>query len=172
MSWLLLTMLACKPDPQDTVDTQPAEPSPLTAWVVRHAEVEEEGGSDPHLSAGGTARAEGLAEELASQPVVAVFSTDYNRTRETAQPTATANGLSLDTSHDPLTTELPEHIIAQHPEDLVLVVGHSNTVPTILEALGMAEPPEIEEDEFGDLWVLTRTAEGEVSVEQRRYGEP
>ncbi len=165
-----LLLLACTSAPGETLDTQPPVPEPLVAFVARHAEVQDGGGANPHLSEAGSARAAALAERVAEVPLAAVFSTDYHRTRETAQPAATAHGLSLDTSHEPLSTELSDHVLSQHAEHEVLIVGHSNTVPAILGELGMAEPPEIGEEVFGDLWILTRTSGGEVTVGTERYG--
>jgi len=55
--------------------------------------------------------------------------------------------------------------------DQVLVVGHSNTIPPLLQQLGVVEPVTIDELQYGDLWVVTLPTEGPAKLEVRRYGE-
>jgi len=152
----------------DTTDTA----APLVAYIVRHAEKNEDDKkdpNDPHLTEEGQARAEALKELMSPNPLVAVFATDYNRTRETVQPTADDKGLEIQAHLDP-EDELAKHILAEHQHQQVLAAGHSNTVPDLLQALGMEDPPDIDEDDFGDLWTVTISGD-EVVVEQSRYGD-
>jgi broad specificity phosphatase PhoE len=60
------------------------------------------------------------------------LSTDYNRTRNTAQPTAAAAGLTLEV-YDPKNQET---LVAdlRASKGNVLVVGHSNTVSQLANA--------------------------------------
>jgi hypothetical protein len=52
-----------------------------------------------------------------------------------------------------------------------LVVGHSNTVPELVDLLdGDGGPPIDEAGEYDRLYVVTRTADGRVRSELRRYG--
>lgn len=134
--------------------------------VVRHAERADGGGgmaADPALSAAGEARATRLAEILADLKVTAVFATEFARTRQTAAPTAAAQGLQ------------PTVIKADDEKALitairgaagsVLVVGHSNTVPEIVRALGVETPVSVAADEYDHLFIVTPARE----VIQLRY---
>src|SRR3546814_1202497 len=70
--------------------------SPVATYVVvRHAEKVDDGSRDPSLTDAGRARAHALAELLRSRDVVAVYATDFRRTRDTAEPTAAVHDLSI-----------------------------------------------------------------------------
>lgn len=99
--------------------------SPKTIYIVRHAEKQLEG-NDPELAYVGGVRAKKLAQILEDQEIKHVFSTDYKRTRLTAEPTALAAGVEIQT-YDPKNNDA---LVAQLKslDGNVLVVGHSNTV--------------------------------------------
>jgi broad specificity phosphatase PhoE len=108
-----------------------AQNSPKTIYIVRHAEKQLEG-NDPELAFVGEVRAKKLAQILEKEAIKRVLSTDYNRTRNTAQPTAAAAGLTLEV-YDPKNQET---LVAdlRASEGNVLVVGHSNTVSQLANA--------------------------------------
>jgi broad specificity phosphatase PhoE len=121
--------------------------------VVRHAEKVDES-ADPLLSARGTARAEALARALKLAGVKAIYVTEYKRTALTAAPLAAALGLTPIVVPAAQTATLVERIRKDNAGDVVLVVGHSNTAPGILEKLGSPERVEIAGDEYDNLFVL------------------
>ncbi|WP_428265883.1 phosphoglycerate mutase family protein [Haliangium sp.] len=144
--------------------------SVTTVYVVRHAE--KQGGEDPELTAAGHARAQELARMLDGVPVSAVYSTDTKRTRQTAQPLAAAKGLSVQPYAAP--TDVRE-LAAAHKGQVVVVVGHSNTVPAIIDALGGQAPFELIPDtQFDHLFLLVVSQGGgsssQVQVLHMRYG--
>jgi broad specificity phosphatase PhoE len=98
---------------------------PKTIYIVRHAE-KQLVGNDPELAYVGGVRAKKLAQILANQEIKHIFSTDFKRTRLTAEPTATAAGVEIQT-YDPKNND---GLVAQlrSLDGNVLVVGHSNTV--------------------------------------------
>jgi broad specificity phosphatase PhoE len=108
-----------------------AQNSPKTIYIVRHAEKQLEG-NNPELAYVGEVRAKKLAQILEKEAIKRVLSTDYNRTRNTAQPTAAAAGLTLEV-YDPKNQET---LVAdlRASEGNVLVVGHSNTVSQLANA--------------------------------------
>lgn len=129
-------------------------------FLVRHAERADAatGGNammanDPPLSEAGRARAESLATMLKDAGVTAIFTTQYQRTRQTAEPLAKALGLTVTVVNAKELATLPARIKAEKGN--VLVVGHSNTVPESLTALGIANPPSIAETEFDNLFIVT-----------------
>lgn len=112
--------------------------------VVRHAERADGGATpgnsmtaspDPQLSDAGKARAQKLALMLADAGVTAIYTTEYLRTKDTAAPLAAKIGVTAEVvmarDADALVAK-----VKSHKSGAVLVVGHSNTVPAIIRALG------------------------------------
>lgn len=126
--------------------------------LVRHAERADAGagapamGADPSLSAAGHARAAALAEVLKDLGVTNIFVTEYKRTQETAGPLAKALNLSPTIVAAKDTERLVEHV--RQSTGAVLVVGHSNTVPDIIEALGVTAPVVIGDDDYDNLFIV------------------
>ncbi len=139
---LALLVAACVP-------TRPAAAT-LEVVIVRHAEKASDDPRDPSLNGVGMARAQRLASALAGAPLVAVYATQFRRTRQTALPAATAHGLPV-SNYDAQSApgEFAALLRQRHSRGTVLVVGHSNTVPAIAAALcGCAVAP-MAEDEYG-----------------------
>jgi len=163
--FLLLPLLATCQPPMGQEET--------LVFLVRHAERADDGGmapaEDPPLSEAGRERAEELARMLKDAQITHVHATDYVRTRETAAPVATANGLVLSTydSRDPesFAAEL-RATPGRH-----LVVGHSNTIPELVAALGGDPHGEIESMEYDRLYVLSVEDRG-VRTVLLRFGAP
>ena len=130
----------------------PAVSAQAAVFVVRHAEKVDES-KDPLLSAKGTARAQALARHLESAGVKAIYVTEYKRTGLTAAPLAAALGLKPIVVRAADTPALVATIRKDNPADVVLVVGHSNTLPDILKGLGHPDPVEIGDDEYDSLFV-------------------
>jgi broad specificity phosphatase PhoE len=144
-----------------------------TVLLVRHAEKAATPANDPPLTAAGEARARDLWAAIREAGVSAIITTQFARTRQTAEPTATALGISPTVV--PATG--PAHIqdvvteIRRHPGKTVLVVEHSNTVPAIVEALGAKRPDAICDSRYDDLFVVTLTGNGRANAVHARYGE-
>jgi broad specificity phosphatase PhoE len=141
---------------------------PKTIYIVRHAEKMMVEDPDPELAQVGTIRAKKLAQILADKEIRHVFSTDYKRTRMTAQPTADQAGIPIE-SYDPRDQEA----FAEKLEGLegnILVVGHSNTVPELANFfIGSGEKyPNLTDDEYQFIYVVTLSGDGE-KVEQKTY---
>jgi broad specificity phosphatase PhoE len=135
--------------------------------VVRHAERAREGPeADIPLSKTGAEHAARLAEILKTAGVTAIYATDATRARQTGEPLARALHLSIKTydtrDEKGNMTALP--FVARLRQDdkdgVVLVVGHSNTVPDVLAAYGNKDPVRIGPDDYGDLFVLVPQASG------------
>lgn len=148
--------------------------APPSAWaqrvvfVVRHAEKVDES-ADPPLSPAGQARAESLARLLGTAAVTAIYVTELQRTRLTAVPLAAARGLTPITVRANASHDLIDRIRKDQPNGVVLVVGHSNTVPEILKWLGHPDPVEIKPDEYDGLFVAVPRGSGPPTVVRLRY---
>ena len=146
-----------------------------TLIVVRHAEKADVLGEDPPLSAAGLERAQLLAEMLADVDVVAgvaaIYVTPFKRSEETARPLANRLGLSLN-YYQPLELEQLERTIEKkHKGQIVLVVGHSNTVPAIVAQFsGSKKIPPFAEDQYHDLFILSMPWFGKVKTLSLKYG--
>ncbi len=126
-------------------------------FVVRHAERADAGMNatpDPLLSAAGRARAERLADLLLKAGVTAVYATEYQRTIGTVQPLAQRLGLEVQQVPAKDVQALIARIRRSKPSDVVVVAGHSDTVPEILKALGDPDPVTIAADEYDNLFVV------------------
>ena len=136
--------------------------------VVRHAEKADQS-TDPVLSAQGTARAEALAKALSSMDVKAVYVTQYQRTTLTAAPLMKVAGLKAIQVHSDASAELVERMKKEHPADVVLTVGHSNSVPRILKLLGAAETIELGDNDYDNLFILVPAASGPPTLLRLKY---
>lgn len=143
-----------------------------TFHLIRHAEKATAPAGDPELSDVGRERAQRLAMLLRTAPPTTIYSTDYARTRATAAPTAERYGRTI-VIYDARrpAAEFADALRRRHVGggDVVLVVGHSNTVPALAEALCACSVPPMEEAEFDRHIVVRFDADGDVGIEQRRY---
>jgi broad specificity phosphatase PhoE len=128
-------------------------------FVIRHAERADGGASqmqtqaDPLLSAAGDARAAKLAGMLADAGIQAIYVTEYRRTQATAKPLASKLGLEARQYSSKNSDELIRKLRSEHAKDIVLVVGHSNTIPAMIKALGGPEVT-IADGEYDNLFVI------------------
>jgi broad specificity phosphatase PhoE len=131
-------------------------PAQTTIVLVRHAEKASDDTRDPRLSALGWQRAIALAERLATTQLAAIYATPYQRTQLTAAATAQGKGLpvTLRAASEPA-SEFADMLRRRHRGESVLVVGHSNTIPALVEALGAQAVPPIAEHEYDRLFVVT-----------------
>lgn len=139
-----------------------------TIFVVRHAE--RTGEPDPPLNAEGIRRAQSLAKVLKDANVKRFYASDMLRTQQTAEPTAKAAGQRVEVISQKDMDALLRAIRATATRDhATLVVGHGNTVPVIVKALGGVEIPPIQSDEHDRLIVITLQPAGGASVVTLRY---
>ena len=115
---------------------QEIEKEQITSYfLIRHAEKDRSNSNnkDPHLTEKGLIRAKNWAKTLKHVQFDAVYSTNYNRTKETAQPIAEAQQLEI-TYYDPRKINL-KHFLKDTRGKTVFVVGHSNTIPDLVNSL-------------------------------------
>lgn len=141
-----------------------------TVYVVRHAEKAKDE-EDPRLTPAGKARAAELALALRSVKLSAVFTTKYRRNRETAAPAAKQAGLSAIVVDAKDYAGLAKTIRTRHDGQHVLVVGHSNTVPEILKALGVKTALAIEERDYDNLFIVQVKKAGGATMSHLHFGE-
>lgn len=138
-------------------------------YVVRHAEKANAGSmtSDVPLSAAGEQRAQALREQLKNEGIRHIFSTLYQRTRNTAAPLAEHIGVGTQT-YDPRDTSFISRL--KSIKENTLVVGHSNTVDDIVNSLtGQSLLKDLRDEEYGDLFIVKRKGK-KYSFERTRFG--
>ncbi len=145
-----------------------------TVFIVRHAE---KGGmpvSNPPLTEAGKKRANELAQMLRSVRLTVVLTSEFERTIETARPTAEAKNLEITRHRARDVPGLVKRIMTKYQGGTLLVSGHSDTIPVLFTQLGVerAEVPEIAHDEYDNLFVLFIAKGGEVTLQRLRYGAP
>jgi broad specificity phosphatase PhoE len=121
-------------------------------FIVRHAEKASTGGKDPDLSVQGQKRADALAHILKDSQIAFVFVTEFKRTQETAAPTARVAHVSPIVVPSNDTAAVVQKLRALNGN--ALVVGHGNTIPDLLKALGIAAPVSIPEDDYTEIFAV------------------
>jgi broad specificity phosphatase PhoE len=136
-------------------------------FVVRHAEkATEANDASVPLSPAGAERARRLAATLKDAGISAIYSTDTVRTRATAQPLAEALKLPIqiyapkDAQDNPTAAPLLAELARRGKDDVVLVVGHSNTIPVILRGLGASEAIELAPSDYDNLFLVVAETAG------------
>jgi broad specificity phosphatase PhoE len=147
--------------------------STTTVVIVRHAEKELGTIEDPPLSQAGEQRAQLLARLFGERDgrgrVNAIIASDTRRAQRTAAPLADRLGIAVTTVAATDYDELMRSIRA-HRGDRILVVGHSNTVPGIVQSLtGGAPIPPIADDDYSQIYVVTMPTLGPASVLRMSY---
>ncbi|WP_443945283.1 histidine phosphatase family protein [Pedobacter sp. AW1-32] len=138
-------------------------------WIVRHAEKEKANPQekDPDLSVEGEERAAALAIYLKKENIDVAFTTPYKRTRQTIDSLVIPKVISY--------TEIPamvELIKKTYLGKKIIIVGHSNTLMQIIEALGAKKPKdELAEDDYDYIFHLTLKG-NKAKVKSDYYGNP
>jgi broad specificity phosphatase PhoE len=147
-----------------------------TYYIVRHAEKESSTTmsagtmtTDVPLSAAGKKRAEALKEVLQNDDIKHIFTTNYLRTRSTAQPLADAIHVPVEL-YDPKDPGFVDKLKAMKGN--VLIVGHSNTVDDLVDDLmgSKAIDGDLPDSEYGDLFVVKKKG-NRMHFEKRHFGQ-
>ncbi len=158
--WLLLAVLASS-------GTALAQ---KTVIVVRHAE-----NAGDKLTETGLAEAQRLAGALEGADIAAVYSTDSKRTIGTATPLADARKLKIgiyDTAAGPDRFDARPFVATlrkDHPNDVVLVVGHVTTIPNLLNALGVPGEVTVAPLDYTSLYIVVPHKDGPATLVRVKY---
>ncbi len=180
-SFLLATVLiaatACA-HPRPSAPAAAVTPS-LLVVVVRHGEKAPAPANDPVLSEAGIARAAALDAELRRLPITDVVVTQLQRTSLTAAPfirrsSATVHVVPVGAdgvpAHAQAVADTVRAIMTTYGHTGVLVVGHSNTVTPIIQALGGPAMPALCDSQYSRLFTLRGGSGSEVTLQRSNYG--
>lgn len=158
-------------DAQEPTITKHATPTTEVTWlIVRHADRD---GNHDALTEAGHARAKDLAALAQVLRVSAIYSTDFQRTLGTAQPTADAGNLEIQTYRE-VSVDWLKEVRQANPSGVVLIVAHSNTVGDIVSELAGVEPFDITHDQYDLLFIVKEVIEDQIkktSLVQLNYGD-
>jgi broad specificity phosphatase PhoE len=153
---------------------QPAQPSTVVL-LVRHAEKASDAEDSP-LTEAGTQRAQALVGVAEAANVSAIYTTQFRRNHDTAQPLS--ERLKVAVTEFPIRDlqnpgdygkTLARDITEKHAGQTVLIIGHSNTIPLVLEAL-TGRPAPVDHAEYGDLFIVTVPPSGSLGLIKAQYG--
>ena len=129
----------------------------LTVILFRHAEKDLSEGADtanPELSAAGKLRAEKLVGIVRKYRPDAIYSTDYIRTRATVRPLA-RRGRHMVFMYDPGNLNQLRDLILSGKSKSIIVVGHNNTTPALVNLLiGQEKYKKLADTDYGKIWVV------------------
>jgi len=123
------------------------------------------------LTKAGIVRSIQLAYLLREDSISAVFSTNYERTLLTAKPTADFHSQAVQTYLPSSKVALFDNILSNYGGQTVLVTGHSNTVPDMVNYLCHTNLPHIEHYEYNNLFIVTLSEIGKGKLLKIKYGQ-
>lgn len=127
--------------------------STTTYYFIRHAE-KVDNSQNPDLSEKGLKRAELWNKIFSEISFDKIYSTDYKRTIQTASPTVTAKKIQIKL-YNPKTLNI-ESFKKETLGKKVLIVGHSNTTPKLVnQMINQKIYADIEDGTFGNLYMVT-----------------
>jgi broad specificity phosphatase PhoE len=138
-------------------------------YIVRHAERGIDPLNDPHITAMGKQRAETLKDILKDKNIGYIFSTQTNRTLETATPLSNSNNISIRVyKNDTLSNFLQ---MLTHLEKNILVVGHSNTILPMLDGLHLPHTiKNIPDSSYGNMFIVKVKNGKAIRLKETTYG--
>ncbi len=149
--------------------TWAADAARTIIWI-RHAEKADVSGDDAPLSKPGQCRAEVLASMLADSGVKQIYTTRFIRTKQTAQPLAKTLGIQPYDKSSQDEATLVAKLRSEPAAGTVLVVGHSNSAPSIISRLGAGKVTPIDDKTgFDRMFVVTLTGAKQAEVAALRY---
>ncbi|HEU0065600.1 MAG TPA: histidine phosphatase family protein [Flavisolibacter sp.] len=131
-----------------------------TYYIVRHAEKETSNTmtSDVPLSTAGKERAVELKNRLRNENIRYIFSTNYNRTISTAEPTRQFFNTTITLYNTADTMDEFIRHLRKITDGNVLIIGHSNTVDDIVNRLSGENyiKRDLSDSEYGDLFIVKK----------------
>jgi len=161
-SLITLVLILTLSFPSFAQENKVEDSSTTTYYLIRHAEKDrsDKTNRNPNLTEAGKARANNWSTIFQHVKFDAVYSTKYNRTMQTATPTAKKNGLEL-AFYDPRALYSQDFAKATTGKT-VLIVGHSNTTPAFVNMiLKEKKYQDIDDNNNGNLYIIT-LSEGKI----------
>ena len=137
-------------------------------YLIRHAEqmldVE-----DPPITKAGQQRAKTWASVLRDADLKVIYTSKKRRTKQTGEAIAEALKVPLETMARKDVAGLVDRLRTRHADEAVLIISHSQTIPTLVKALGYSEDGTIQRDDYDNLFVIVPTGKNDATVLRLRY---
>ena len=151
-----------------------------TVFLVRHAEKADAPRENPPLNEAGKLRSRALARLLKESGIKAIYTSQFLRTMQTAEPLAEQLGLKAAALPISSSQSNPREVSEQSVREMVnkiherageavLVIGHSNSIPAVIKMLGGDAVPTIDEQKFDDLFIVTVYGKEKAKVVRLKY---
>jgi 2,3-bisphosphoglycerate-dependent phosphoglycerate mutase len=137
--------------------------------LLRHCE--KGSGEDPDLTNRGKTRAKALVSVLEHDQIDAIYSTPFKRTQETVKPLATQRKLPVVVVEERDEKKLVAKLMHDHKGKSVVVASHVNVIPDIVQTLGVPEALRMNEDDYGDMFIVDIDNAGRATMTRERFGE-
>jgi 2,3-bisphosphoglycerate-dependent phosphoglycerate mutase len=137
---------------------------------VRHCE-KDVAGQDPPLTAEGQERAKALVSALDNEPIDAIYATEFKRTQMTVQPLAEERHLPVAIVQERNERKFAMQLVQSHKNQSVVIASHVNVIPDVVKHLGVREPVQLEENSYGDIFVVEVDAKGRATMTRSRFGQ-
>lgn len=140
-----------------------------TILLVRHAEKTNQS-QDPPLSVAGRQRAIRLAKMLKAYPISAIYSTDFERTKSTADPISAIHGVETQIYGTSDLTQLRSKLFELEPGQMAVVVGHSNTTPVVVKLLDDKSSFNlIDESDYENIFIVEIDQKGKIQSRKTSF---
>ena len=152
ISFFAVILTACKDKAEPVVEE---DVTVSTFYFIRHAEKDRSNPEDidPELNQKGLGRAMHWAEILEDVELDAIYTTDFQRTTMTAAPTAVKKELT-EKYYDPDELDI-NFFLSNNLGGSVLVVGHSNSTPAMVnKILGTEKYLPMDDYDNGSMFIV------------------
>jgi 2,3-bisphosphoglycerate-dependent phosphoglycerate mutase len=147
--------------------------SQQTFYIVRHAE-KADNSDDPQLSQQGRERASSLEQYLASKKLDTVFTSTFKRTILTGLTVSfprSITQLSINQQNQQTLNDFIQRMKSIKTDKGILIVGHTNTVPTIVQGICGQTIAAIPENDYDNIYII-EIKNGNAVLQQLTYGKP
>jgi broad specificity phosphatase PhoE len=134
--------------------------------LIRHAEKILSSSNDPHLSTKGWQRANELVHIFKAVDIDAVYASPYRRSIDTAKPLAKAKQLGILNYNPSELDSFAQKLLNTHMGETVIIVGHSNTTPQLINALSGTKYPNLDETEYDWVYFVDISPKGTPNVKK------
>ena len=130
-------------------------------YFIRHAESNGNRATNPHLIEKGIKRAKLYAKYFVDKKIDTIFTTNLNRTIETANIIAKSKGVPI-IFYDPFTMDYNK-FLEQHKNSSSIIVGHSNTTPNFVNGIiGKPKYSQMVEENYSDMFIVAIDSDNSI----------
>jgi len=169
---LILIILAVNIGIVNSADSEADLRKTVTTIIfVRHAEKVIEVNRDPALTKKGRERAQELAYILEYLEIDQIYSTPFIRTKATVTPLAKDKKLQIIPYKSKNEQKFLSEILREHKGKTILISGHSNTIPIMVNILmGKKLVSSLGDNIYDNLFILQVQSIGNAIVTRLRFG--